>query len=141
MEQPRCSGPRTPRDQSDSPRLLRPGPVVLVGVLALAVSKASDLSTTVIGLWLRPILVERNPLAVAFMTEYGVLPGLVLLSVLSVAALTLLIEGAFGVLERTPGKLDVATGRRGRLLCYGVASACNVGFAVNNVAVILSVSA
>lgn len=141
MEQPRCSGSSKPRESNDSTGLLHPGSVALTGVFALAVSKASDLSTTVIGLRLQPILVERNPIAVAFISEYGLLPGLAVFSVVTVTALTLLIEGAFAVLERTSAHVDAAAGRWGRLVCYGVGSACNVSFAVYNTVLILSVSA
>lgn len=141
MEQPRCSGSAKPRDATDPTRLLRPGSVVLTGVLALTITKASDLSTTVIGLQLRSTLVERNPLAVAFIGEYGLVPGLLAFSVVTVTALTLLIEGAFALLERTAGSVDTAAGRWGRLTCYGVGSACHVAFAVHNATLILSVPA
>lgn len=136
-----CSDSR-PSDHADRsvPRS-RVGSVAVIGVLALAATKTTDFTTTVVGLRASPLIVERNPVAVAFIEEYGLVPGLLGLSLLSVAAIVVLIEGVFWaarpLFATHRGRLSPRTAR---YACYGVACLCNLSFAAHNTAVILSVT-
>lgn len=121
------------------------GPATVAGLAALAVTKAADVATTVVGLRASAAVRELNPVADAAIASLGVVPGLVALGVATVALIGCVVEGAFVCLaRRTDGRPTLAGGRvtrSGRLLCYGVGSACNAAFAVHNAVLIAGLGA
>ncbi|MFC6784646.1 hypothetical protein [Halobaculum halobium] len=103
-------------------------------------TKGVDLTTTVIGLRLSPVVSERNPLAAAMIAQYGVVPGLVVGSVLTVAAMIVLIEGGFRIGSPSVQELGGSAATTGRGLCYAVGCSCNLVIASYNAAVVVRVA-
>lgn len=62
------------------------------GAVFLLITKTLDVVTTVVGLSLFPSLVERNPVAVFLITQFGVVPGLLLGGVLTVVGMVVFVE-------------------------------------------------
>ncbi|MFC7068785.1 hypothetical protein [Halobaculum lipolyticum] len=121
------------------------GSATVAGLAGLAVTKAADVATTVVGLRATAGVRELNPVADAAISSFGLVPGLVALGVATVAAIGCVVEGAFAYPARTTGGAAALAagrvGRTGRLLCYGVGCACNAAFAVHNAVLIAGVGA
>ncbi len=96
-------GRRTPRHLADALAVVSrrgtPGPVraqrrqQVAGIGVLVAAQLADLLVTVYGLSL-PGVVEANPVAVAVMETLGTVPGLVLLSLVSLGAVVSVTEVA-----------------------------------------------
>jgi len=75
------------------------------GVSLLLITKTLDVITTVIGLSLFPALAERNPVAEYLITQFGLVPGLVLGGVLTVVGMAIFVETGSSVLTHLePGR-------------------------------------
>ena len=120
--------------------------VTAVGVAGLALTKAADVVTTVVGLRGSAAVTEVNPVAGAAIAAFGAVPGLLALGAVTVAAIVCVVEGAFALTGTS------ATGDRtredsgpgaptGRLVCYAVGCACNLAFALHNAVLIAHVGA
>ncbi|GAA0202683.1 hypothetical protein [Halobaculum roseum] len=116
------------------------GAVTTAGVLGLTVTKSLDLGTTVIGLGVSPAIGERNPIAAAAIVQWGVVPGLLAVGLLTVGLTVLLVEGGFGLATGHARGDGGSSARTGRLICYWVGCACNLAIAAHNVVVILAVA-
>lgn len=75
-------------------------PVSTAGVTALALTKAGDLTTTLVGLWAARGLVERNPVAAHALALAGPL-GLLCLSLVGVTVVIVVVEIAVDTLDHT----------------------------------------
>lgn len=142
---------RAERDEQAAPELEDPnmplevdhgvGVVAVCGAIGLAATKAVDIATTVIGLGLSPAISERNPIAAAAIAQYGIVPGLLAVGILTVSVTVVLIECGFGLAIDPLRDADGSSARVGRALCYGVGCGCNLAIVAHNVAVIANVAA
>lgn len=71
----------------------------------LLITKTLDVITTVVGLALFPSLAERNPVAEFLITQFGLVPGLLLGGVLTVVGMVIFVETGSSVLTHLePGQ-------------------------------------
>lgn len=116
------------------------GVVAIWGVSGLVGTKAVDFWTTMIGLGVSPAVGEQNPIAAAAIAQYGLVPGLLAVGVLTVSVTVLLIEGGFRLTIGPPRGADEPSVRAGRAVCYGVGCGCNLVIAAHNIVVVASVA-
>jgi len=140
---------RTDRGDQIAPELEEPtaarevdrgvGVVAVWGVFGLVATKAVDVSTTIIGLGVSPTVGEQNPIAVAAIAQYGLIPGLLTVGVATVSVTVLLIEGGFRLAIGSTRCADESPVQAGRAVCYGVGCGCNLAIAAYNTVVIATV--
>lgn len=125
---PRRSAPAETPSLSRSP---------LIGGLLLAGTKGADFLTTFVGLSVRGV-VETNPIVLRAVGAFGLLPGLFLIGIATVALALAVTEGAVRYLRRVH---DVAP--RSRLLVrvvgYGTPALLNLLVATHNAALLVSI--
>jgi len=112
------------------------GVVAVWGVFGLVATKAVDFWTTVIGLGVASTVGERNPIAAAAIAQYGLIPGLLTVGVVTVSVTVLLVEGGFRLAIGATRCAAESPVRAGRAVCYGVGCGCNLAIAAYNAVVI-----
>lgn len=120
-------------------RVVRPSrpPSSAHGVAAVGVTRLLDAASTLVGLALVPTLEEANPFARAVFESIGALPGLVMLSVIAIVAVTLVTELGVVLIDDSDTPVD---GSAVRYLGYGVPSVLSLAAAVHNVHLVVSVA-
>lgn len=78
------------------------------GIACVSLTKALDATTTAIGLALVPGIAEANPVAATLFSTVGVLPGVVLGSLIVLAFVVALTESGVAWLRRQPDAPDWA---------------------------------
>ncbi|NHN43198.1 hypothetical protein G9C85_16395 [Halorubellus sp. JP-L1] len=114
-------------------------PTARQGIAAVAATSTLDAVSTVVGLSLAPVLVERNPVARALFERIGVVATVVLVSALAVGIVVATTEGAVRIVRsRSQFRATVRRVAALRAVGYGTPSVVSLVVATNNFALLAS---